>query len=205
MDNTNNPYARLRPVQLGKAMREELTKQTRQGAKAMRDLSKTYRTNTDSVTKQYPTTDPVFELAETYSSLGTDSDDEVVFKTKNPKKKRSTGAKSHKRRVSMTPMKRTAKFNVPSTYTPPTPTQTQDTDDTSEVSVSPMQTPVKRHTTPVKRQRKRTRPAATPVKRPGTPTLTLTCDIHLGPSALATIAARVEEIFLKKMMSTLED
>ena len=164
----------------------------------MRDLSKTYRTNTDSVTKQYPRTDPVFELPETYSSSDTDGDAKVVFK---PKKKRSTGAKTHKRRVSTTPLKRSVKFNVPSTYTPPTPTQTQDTDDTSEESVSPMQTPVKRHTTPVKR-RKRTRPAATPVK---TSTLTLTCDIHLGPSALATIAARVEEIFLRKMMSTLED
>ena len=79
----------------------------------------------------------------------------------------------------------------------------EDTDDDVEHSPALKATPVKPpalKATPMERT-----PAtkATP-QPPAAAQLTLTCDITLGPSALAIIAARVEELFLRKMMSTLD-
>jgi hypothetical protein len=243
---------------MDQAIRTELKKQTRQAARAMRDLSNTYRTKNAAASKLFPATQPVFpatqpifELPVTYSSSDTDSDAhdgrdvEVILKTVKKTKKRRTSStsstKTKKRRVSTTPTKKSAttpivakKRLTPTTpkrsttpmkrsvkfaetpikkYTYPAttpmkrsvnfaenPAQTQapadtDTDDDTDDDVIEVPTPVKR--TPALKAT-RTVPPRTPVE------LRLTCDIRLGPFALATIAARVEEIFLRKMMNTLD-
>ena len=70
LKQVDNPYAKPRPTPsigrpvpvpvrsngIGQAMRDELTKQTHMAARAMRDLSNTYRTNNTTVSKQYPAT-----------------------------------------------------------------------------------------------------------------------------------------------------
>jgi hypothetical protein len=99
------------------------------------------------------------------------------------------------------PTKWSIKFNSPAQ------TQPSDTDDdTSDNMFDRSLTSVKWHVTPMKQAPALTpvkRRPATPVvvKRPATlvtqqPVLTLTCDIQLGPAALACIAACVEELFL---------
>jgi hypothetical protein len=247
-----NPYAKARPTPItrgeetrpakvpdrpgfmGYAMRMELTKQTRQAARAMRDLSNTYRTNSAVVSKQFPSvTHPVFQLPVAYSSSDTDSDDsdDEVEVVKTVKKKRSTrsssSTKTKKRRVSTTPVKRSTtpmkrsatpmkrsttpkrsvqfdaetpiKYTYPAQTQAPADTTQEDSDTDDDVVEVPALKP-----TPVKRTPAATRTPAT-TTTPRTPVeLTLTCDITLGPFALATIAARVEEIFLRKMMSTLD-